>query len=121
MFSSGVGGNAKWWGLAGYLRYNLGESPLVESCPFMADWYVAFRGEGFSDQDGSRTGYIPARGHGGVDFQEYTTTLGYQPWESLLTRFEYRYDVADDPVFEVKHNRLKNTQHTFAFDVVVFF
>lgn len=104
-------GYSKWYGVAGYLRYDFVRWPVMEK------WHLVFRGEWFEDADGFRTG-LGAR----TDFIGLTTTLGWRPWESLLVRFEHRYDKADADVFDVRENSTpKSHQNTVAVNVIVFY
>ena len=63
-----------WWGVAGYVKYQ-----------FLANWYVAGRGEYFADNEGVRTGLRQ-------DLWEGTITTDWALSDPLHIRFEYRHD-----------------------------
>ena len=103
-------GYATWYGFAGYLKYKLARIEALKK------WYLGLRGEWFDDHDGVRTGLA-----GGQNFIGLTGTLGFQPWENLLMRFEVRYDKADDEVFNKEKEDFSNHQTTVAVDLVMTF
>jgi hypothetical protein len=88
-----AGGDAAWWGVAGYAAY---------------DWTAALRTavrlEYFRDADGVRTGF-------GSDLGVYaaTATLQYKIWKGLVGRLEYRHDEADKKVFSGGTDKSQDT------------
>ena len=72
---------AKWYGLAGYVNYQIDEK-----------WKVSLRGEYFDDRDGYRTGVAQK-------WKEATLTLGYTPIKNLELRAEIRGDRSNVPAF----------------------
>jgi hypothetical protein len=74
-----------WTGGAGYAKYAID-----------ANDYVAGRYEYFEDHDGFMTG-TPARTH----FHEFTATYQRTIATHLLTRLEYRRDMANQPVYDI--------------------
>jgi hypothetical protein len=96
------GGDASWWGLAGYAAYDWTEKLRT-----------AARLEYFRDRDGFRTGF-------GRDLGVYegTLTLQYKIWRGLVGRLEYRHDEADGTVFNVKASGpTSQSQDTVAIDL----
>jgi hypothetical protein len=94
-----VGGT--WWGAAVYAKYQ-----------FTKLFSLAGRGEYFHDSNGTRIGTFAGTGIGGspgignaftagrggsnpVDLYSFTLTAGFDIWENLLTRVEYRGDYGD--------------------------
>jgi putative OmpL-like beta-barrel porin-2 len=115
-------GYCTWYGFAGYVKYRPVFSDLLKK------WYLGFRGEWFNDPEGIRTltrvdnpafSGVNALSSSGSDFVDLTATIGYQPLESLLVRFEYRWDKADQDVYNDHDGTLRNYQNTFAIDLVV--
>jgi hypothetical protein len=84
-----------WTGIAGYLKYAFNDNN-----------YLAARYEYFEDHDGFVTGTGIPRLH----FNEVTATYQRTLATHLLTRFEYRRDISNQPVF------LKVTRSVFAQD-----
>lgn len=71
-----------WWGgVAGYLKYQLDPK-----------WAVAGRYEYYDDHAGFTTAVA---GH----YHEFTATLERKIAGNLITRWEYRYDLSNNPVF----------------------
>lgn len=117
--------NARWDGVAAYAMYD-----------FTEQWSVRFRGEVFEDAGG----YVSCNGTlsfpmanvcfgatqqgTGPDIAqtlwETTSTLQYKPFESLMTRLEYRYDRSNQNVFQVG-GRAAGFQPTLTFNIVYFF
>jgi hypothetical protein len=87
------GGDARWWGLAGYAAY---------------DWIeklrTAVRLEYFEDSDGVRTGFGSK-----IGVWEATATLQYKIWKGLVGRLEYRHDHADKAVFQAATRKTQDT------------
>ncbi len=108
-WEDGVGavGYTEWYGFAGYVRYDYKK------------FFAAIRGEIFVDQDGTRTGLTATNGGGAV--AEFTGTLAYRVSEPLLVRAEYRYDKADQPVFEQRGVVETNNMHTVSMDLLFTF
>ena len=75
------GGDAKWYGVAGYFNYAL-----------TSEWRVSLRAEYFNDQDAFTTGAVQK-------VKEVTATFGYAPSKSFELRFEGRYDKSDQNFF----------------------
>lgn len=101
--------NVNWWGIAGYIVYDLNE--IIR---------LALRGEYFVDDDGSRTGTEQ-------DLFEITPTVSIKPFagkqglDNLVLRFEYRFDHSDEDVFEDDDGDFKDTQHTVATELLYYF
>jgi Putative beta-barrel porin-2, OmpL-like. bbp2 len=76
-----------WTGLASYLKYAFNDNN-----------YVAFRHEYYYDHDGFTTG-TPMHTH----FNTFTATYQHTLASYLLTRFEYRRDMASQPVFQMSN------------------
>src|SRR3990172_7240263 len=101
--------NVFWWGVAGYIVYDLNE--IVR---------LVLRGEYFDDQDGFRTGTAQK-------LWELTPTLQlrpfakYSPFDNLLLRLEYRHDQSDEGVFEDNDGNFKKTQDTVALELLYYF
>lgn len=74
----------KWWGAAGYAKYN-----------FNAKSNFAVRYEYYGDPAGYTGLVFGDSGHA----QEVTGTYSYNLTSGLLVRGEYRYDFASDPIF----------------------
>ena len=104
--------NAFWWGIAGYIVYDV--HPAIT---------LSLRGEYFDDGDGFRNPAGTEPGSLGTNYWEITPTVSFKPFKgkanSELTeyldnfefRVEYRYDSADEPVFE-DENGFKDSQNT---------
>ena len=96
------GGDASWWGLAGYAAYDWTEKLRT-----------AARLEYFRDRDGFRTGF-------GRDLGVYegTLTLQYKIWRGLVGRLEYRHEEPDETVFNLKASGpTSQCQDTVAIDL----
>ena len=72
-----------WDGAALYLNYAINPQ-----------WTASLRGEIFDDRNGYRTGVVDANGRG-QKWKEVTLTVGFAPAQSVLLRFEGRYDKSD--------------------------
>lgn len=110
------GDDGVWWGVAGYVRYDITDA-----------LYVGARGEYFDDSDGQRISMVTGQDAAGDDITvsevklwEVTLTLGYNVLENLLTRIEYRHDDADKAIFD-DDGDIEDTQDTIAFEVVYSF
>ncbi|MEZ0298470.1 MAG: outer membrane beta-barrel protein [Candidatus Methylacidiphilales bacterium] len=73
----GVNGTSQWYGVAAYAKYQ-----------FTPVFSLASRGEWMHTDDGQKFG-LPGLG---TDVWSYTLTAGFNIWENVLTRVEYRYD-----------------------------
>jgi Putative beta-barrel porin-2, OmpL-like. bbp2 len=78
---------AQWWGPAGYVKYSFGSNDNL-----------AVRYEYYGDPEGLTLfgGFGYNSGHA----QEVTTTYTHMLANSLMTRLEYRYDFASQPIFQ---------------------
>ncbi len=95
------GGDAKWYGLAGYGKYDFSDL-----------FSAAFRAEYFKDSDGVRTGIEQA-------VKEITITPEFRIVKNLIVRPEYRHDWSDKHAFDSQHNTLdKKSQDTIALGVM---
>lgn len=81
----GVGGDAQWWGVS-----------MIAAYDFTEKFSAAVRGEYFRDDDGARGGSLVDTSLFGkrLDLWEVTLTLGYQLWDHVLVRAEYRHDIS---------------------------
>jgi hypothetical protein len=95
------GGEAKWWGIAGYAKYDFSDL-----------FSTAVRGEYFDDRDGFRTG-TPQKA------KEITLTPEFRVAKNLIVRPEYRHDWSDQTVFD-SHSipANKKNQNTLALGVM---
>ena len=82
------GGDAKWYGVAGYFNYAIN-----------SEWRLSLRAEYFNDKDAFTTGAVQK-------VKEVTATFGYAPSKSFELRMEARYDKSDQEFF------LKNSSGT---------
>lgn len=76
-----AGGDAKWYGVAGYFNYAINSL-----------WRMSLRAEYFDDKDGFTTGAVQK-------VKEVTATFGYAPTKSFELRLEGRYDKSDQEFF----------------------
>jgi hypothetical protein len=76
------GGDAVWYGVAGYVKYDFSDL-----------FSAAVRGEYFNDKDGVRTG-TPQKA------REITLTPEFRIMKNLIVRPEYRHDWSDRQVFD---------------------
>jgi Putative beta-barrel porin-2, OmpL-like. bbp2 len=98
------GGDAKWYGVAGYVKYDF--SDLFSS---------TVRAEYFKDADGARI--IP--GDVRDDGLAILPTPEFRVAKNLVVRPEYRHDWADKNVFDSHNNTLdKKSQDTIALGVM---
>ena len=119
-------GNARWDGVAAYLIHD-----------FTKEWGVRLRSEIFEDAGGfvtcqGTTSYSPKANvcFGATSgtsappvaqtLWEFTGTLQYKPFASLLTRLEYRYDKSNQNVFQVG-GRATSYQPTLSLEVTYLF
>jgi len=120
------GQNARWDGVAAYLIHDITK-----------EWGVRLRGEIFEDASGMVTcqGTTEYQPRANVCFGatssasappvaqtlwEFTGTLQYKPFASLMTRLEYRYDKSNQNVFQVG-GRATSYQPTVSLDVIYLF
>jgi len=121
-----AGRNARWDGVAAYLIHDITK-----------EWGVRLRGEIFEDASGMVTcqGTTEYQPRANVCFGatssapapavaqtlwEFTGTLQYKPFASLVTRLEYRYDKSNQNVFQVG-GRATSYQPTLSLDVIYLF
>ncbi|MBI5102906.1 MAG: porin [Nitrospirae bacterium] len=95
--SAAGGGTAKWYGIAGYVKYDF--SDLVSG---------TIRAEYFNDKDGLRTGTAQK-------LKEITVTPEFKIGKSIIVRPEYRHDISDKLSFK---GGTKKTQDTIALGVM---
>ena len=121
-----AGKNARWDGVAAYLIHD-----------FTEEWGLRLRGELFEDAGG----FVACQGT--TDYQpranvcfgatsgtsappiaqtlwEFTGTIQYKPFASLITRLEYRYDKSNQNVFQLG-DRATSYQPTLSLDVIYLF
>ena len=103
-----VGPEAKWSGLAGYIKY----APN-------AKYYIALRGEYFDDNQGFETGV--AQLAGGVEMNSWTATFQRMLSKALMTRLEVRYDSADQAIFQAQNSSFSNNQTTATLGLIYAF
>jgi hypothetical protein len=121
-----AGRNARWDGVAAYLIQDITK-----------EWGVRLRGEIFEDASGMVTcqGTTEYQPRANVCFGatstasappvaqtlwEFTGTLQYKPFASLITRLEYRYDKSNQNVFQVG-GRATSYQPTLSLDAIYLF
>lgn len=94
--------NLSWWGVAGYAKYTLNPKSNL-----------AVRYEYYDDANGV-TGLLTNTFAGGVPgwAQEVTGTYSYNLTSALLLRGEYRYDFANQPVFQQGPAKFVKEQNT---------
>jgi hypothetical protein len=118
--------NARWDGVAAYVFYDVTK-----------EWGIRLRGEIFEDAGGlvacqGTTDYQPRANvcFGATSgtsapavaqtLWEFTGTVQYKPFASLMTRLEYRYDKSTQNVFQVG-GRAASYQPTLSLDVIYLF
>jgi Putative beta-barrel porin-2, OmpL-like. bbp2 len=95
------GGDVKWYGVAGYVKYDF--SDLFSS---------TVRAEYFKDPDGART--LTAQ-----TAKEITLTPEFRVAKNLIVRPEYRHDWSNKDVFDSQHGTFdKKSQDTIALGVM---
>lgn len=121
-----AGKNARWDGAALYLIHD-----------FTKEWGIRVRGEIFEDAGGyvtcqGTTAYQPRANvcFGATSetaapaiaqtLWEFTGTVQYKPFASLVTRLEYRYDKSNQNVFQVG-GRATSYQPTLSLDLIYLF
>jgi maltoporin len=95
--SAAGGGTAKWYGIAGYVKYDFSE--LVSG---------TVRAEYFNDKDGLRTGAEQK-------IKEITVTPEFRVAKAIVVRPEYRHDWSDKKSFD---SGTKKNQDTIALGVM---
>jgi Putative beta-barrel porin-2, OmpL-like. bbp2 len=110
------GGDARWYGVAGYVKYD-----------FTDLFSMAVRAEYFKDASGDRiipimqsvTGTPPMRIGTPVTAKEITITPEFRVAKDLIVRPEYRHDWSNNCVFDSRHKTLdKKSQDTIALGVM---
>jgi len=94
------GGDAKWSGAAGIVKYD-----------FSDKYSLSLRAESFDDKDGVRTGTAQK-------LTEVTVTPEIRLNGGLIVRPEYRHDSSDKEVFPANAAEVKKTQDTIALGVM---
>jgi hypothetical protein len=99
-----LGGTAKWWGLAGIVRYDVNK------------WFsMNVRSAIFNDDDGFRLGVQDNK------LWEITLTPEFRIAENMVIRFEYRHDESTRGVFENSRGAGTGHQDTVAMQALVHF
>jgi hypothetical protein len=93
----GKDGSSKWWGVAGYLKYQA--TDIVAVVP---------RVEYYDDKDGFSTGISQK-------LKEATVTLEIKPAGGFMWRIEYRGDFSDQAVFTSDTGASKKNQQSISF------
>lgn len=92
-------GKAVWHGVAGYLDYTINYK-----------WWLALRGEVFSDRNGFATGIKQT-------LKEATFTVGYLPTKYFELRAETRHDYSNYKTFVTANGKkLSNTQTSYGIE-----
>ncbi len=104
------GRDAKWYGVAGYAKYD-----------FNNFFSTAIRAEYFKDPEGART--LPASfslpAGTSLTAREVTLTPEFRVAKDLIVRPEYRHDWADKDIFDSHHNTFdRKNQDTVALGVM---
>jgi len=95
------GSDAKWYGIAGYIKYDFSDL-----------FSATVRAEYFKDSDGART-LTPQTA------KEITVTPEFRIAKNLIIRPEYRHDWSDEKVFDSNHDSAdKKSQDTIALGVM---
>ena len=107
----GPGLKAKWWGVGGWVTYDV--SPALA---------VALRGDYVDDKDGFRTsGVLGYPANPRNKFGSGTLTLNIKKWDSALLRPELRYDRSNLEAFTDSDGNTHKDQLTFALGVSYLF
>ena len=102
--ATAVGSTAKWWGLAGIVRYDVNK------------WFsMNVRVAHFNDDDGFRLGVV------GNKLYEFTITPEFRIAENMVVRFEYRHDESNLGVFENSRGTGTGHQDTVAMNALIHF
>jgi hypothetical protein len=97
------GGDAEWSGIAASLKVTLSSA-----------FAIAVRGERFEDEDGVRTGAVQT-------VKEFTLTPEFRFGKHVVLRGDLRRDSSDEPFFESEGGSGKDSQTTFAVNLIAFF
>jgi hypothetical protein len=97
------GDDAKWYGGAGYIRYEVGSVG------------IALRGEYFADKGGTRLGL------GDTNLAEGTISPYFKPSDHWMFRLEGRYDHASRPVFVKSDATFTDSQPTIGFNAMAIY
>ena len=107
----GIGKNASWVGIAGYVRYALTKW-----------WALASRTEWFNDADGVRTAFRTTGINGAtgrdLNLWEQTLTSEFQLNKHLISRLEYRHDQANHKVFRSEGTQQRRYQDTIGIEFI---
>lgn len=76
-----------WFGFALYAKYQ-----------FTKMFSLASRAEYLHGENGAGSKFGTGAGTGNIDVYSFTVTAGFNIWENLLTRLEYRADFTEDPL-----------------------
>jgi len=99
-----TGGQAKWWGVAGIVRYDFNK------------WFsMNVRGAFFDDSDGFRLGALDNK------LSEVTVTPEFRIMDNMVVRFEYRHDEARIAAFEDEDGNGTSHQDTVAMNALIHF
>jgi hypothetical protein len=110
--SNVVGGsddNTTFWGAALYEKYQFTK---IFSLAFREEYMHSDDGQRFASSDVANTGSF---NEANVDIWSFTATAGFNIWENLITRLEYRYDMAEQGVINGgdQHEVSVNVVYTF--------
>jgi hypothetical protein len=103
---TGATASVHWSGIAGYIKY----APN-------ANWALVTRGEYFSDNGGTQTG-TPGTPE---NLSEFTLTLQRMLASKIMTRLEFRRDMADNNIFPYRTGLFKDAQNTVTLGMVYAF
>ena len=95
--SAANGGTAKWYGIAGYAKYDFSDL-----------FSTSVRAEYFNDKDGIRT---TVNGVSGIPqkLKEITITPEFRVAKSIIVRPEYRHDLSDQQAFNSGNRKSQDT------------
>ena len=97
------GDDAKWYGVAGYIRYDAGA------------FGIALRGEYFADKDGVRLGL------GDTNVVEGTISPYFKPSDHVVFRLEGRLDHASNSVFLKSDGTTTDLQPTIGLNAMAIY
>jgi hypothetical protein len=98
-----------WTGVAGYVKY-----------AFTGTSAFSTRYEYYDDHDGFTTGFNNGGAPAGVHFHEFTTTYEKLVAHHIISRFEFRRDMSNQPAFLKGSNPVKD-QNTLTAGLVFTF
>src|SRR5882762_3977919 len=98
-----------WTGVAGYVKY-----------AFTGTSAFSTRYEYYDDHDGFTTGFNNGGAPAGVHFHEFTTTFEKLVAHHIISRFEFRRDMSNQPTFLKGNNPVKD-QNTLTAGLVFTF